>query len=96
MAASLTVRAMGPAVSKCRFFGMMPARLTSRTRNPLTFTWQSVVRAGVPFVKRSLFLANPDRIELRGWREFIREQAPGFDVGVVDRDVLRLTGRAAP
>jgi len=75
---------------------LLPAALTGRTRNPLTFTWQTVVTGGVPFVKRSLFLANPDRIDMRGWREFVLEHAPGFDVGVVDRDVLRLTGRGAP
>jgi lipopolysaccharide biosynthesis protein len=75
---------------------LVPASRTSRSRNPLTFTWQAVLEAGVPFLKRSLFLANPDRIDLRGWREVVGRHAPDFDLGIVDRDVLRLTGRAAP
>ena len=75
---------------------LVPARRISTSRNPLTFTWQAVLMAGVPFVKRSLFLANHDRVDLCGWREVVGRHAPDFDLGVVDRDLLRLTGNAAP
>jgi lipopolysaccharide biosynthesis protein len=75
---------------------LLSADRTSRTRNPLTFTWKTVIRGGVPFVKRSLFLANPDRVDMRGWRDFVHEQTPGFDSGIVERDVRRLTNGAAP
>jgi O-antigen biosynthesis protein len=70
-------------------------RMLRTRRNPLTFTWREVVLAGVPFVKRSLFLDNYDRVDLTGWQEFLAEHAPGFDVGIVERDVARLTDGAA-
>jgi lipopolysaccharide biosynthesis protein len=66
------------------------ARTLGTRRNPLTFTWREVLLADVPFVKRSLFFDNFDRIDLTGWREFLVENAPGFDVGIIDRDVARL------
>jgi lipopolysaccharide biosynthesis protein len=75
---------------------LLPSNLTSCDRNPLTFTWRRVVAYGVPLIKRSLFLANPDRIEMKGWKEFIAEHASGFDPDVIDRDVYRLTGVHAP
>lgn len=61
-------------------------------RNPLTFTWREVVQAGVPFVKRSLFFDNYDRVDLSGWREFLADHARGFDVGIIERDIVRLSG----
>jgi lipopolysaccharide biosynthesis protein len=63
-------------------------------RNPLTFTWREVLQAGVPFVKRSLFFDNYDRVDLTGWREFLADHAPGFDAGIIERDVARLTDGA--
>ena len=70
------------------------ARTLGTRRNPLTFTWREVVSAGVPFVKRSLFFDNYDRVDLTGWRDFLAGSAPGFDCGIVDRDVERLGGGA--
>jgi hypothetical protein len=32
-------------------------------------------------------------VDLGGWREVLRREAPDFDTGVIDRDVHRLTGR---
>jgi lipopolysaccharide biosynthesis protein len=87
-ARDLTVDGREPGV-------LVPAEGTSLARNPLTFTWRRVVLQGVPFVKRSLFVSNPDRVDMRGWREFLAENAPEFDCGVIDRDVRRLTGAEA-
>jgi len=70
---------------------MVTAREVRTNRNPLTFRWREVILAGVPFVKRSLFFDNYDRIDMTGWREFVAEVAPSFDLGVIDRDVARLT-----
>ena len=68
------------------------ARTLGTRRNPLTFTWREVVLAGVPFVKRSLFFDNYDQVDLGGWEDFLAEHAPGFDVGIVERDLVRLRG----
>lgn len=68
------------------------ARTLGSRRNPLTFTWREVLSAGVPFVKRSLFFDNYDRVDLTGWRDFLASSAPGFDCGIIDRDVERLGG----
>jgi hypothetical protein len=74
---------------------LVDSRELRTRRNPMTFTWREVIRRGVPYLKRSLFLANPDRVDMRGWREFLAEVTPGFDVGVVERDLRRM-GREPP
>jgi lipopolysaccharide biosynthesis protein len=70
------------------------ARTLGTRRNPLTFTWRQLVLAGVPFVKRSLFFDNYDQVDMDGWKDFLAEHAPGFDVGMVERDLVRLRGGA--
>lgn len=53
-------------------------------RNPLFFAWRELVRDWhMPFFKRSLLGANYDRIDMTGWREFVHEQAPAFDLGLI-------------
>ena len=60
-------------------------------RNPLFFAWRGLVAEhGLPFIKRSLFLDNHDRIDMSGWRDFLAHAAPAFDVGVIERDLVRL------
>ena len=34
----------------------------------------------MPFVKRSLFGPNYDRIDMSGWEQLIRQVAPDFDL----------------
>jgi lipopolysaccharide biosynthesis protein len=84
------------AVPPLRAATLVTARRVGARGNPLTFTWRDVVRSGVPLVKRSLFFANHDHVDLTGWRDDLAALAPGFDPGVIERDVLRLTGSAAP
>jgi lipopolysaccharide biosynthesis protein len=72
---------------------LVTSREMATPRNPLTFTWRRLLDLGVPLVKRSLFLANPDHVDMRGWQDELARRYPAFDTGVVERDALRLTGR---
>jgi lipopolysaccharide biosynthesis protein len=55
-------------------------------RNPLFFAWRELIRDwGMPFFKRSLLGPNYDRIDMSSWRQFVQEQAPEFDVGMIGR-----------
>lgn len=57
-------------------------------RNPLFFAWRELIaNCGVPFVKRSLFTHNYDRVDMTGWRGFLSEAAPDFDVDLILRDL---------
>ena len=60
-------------------------------RNPLTFGWADLLNRGFPFVKKSLFLQNYDRIEMRGWQKVVNEIAPDFDVELIERDIWERT-----
>jgi lipopolysaccharide biosynthesis protein len=54
-------------------------------RNPLFFAWRELIRDWqMPFFKRSLLLANYDRIDMTGWEQFLAEAAPGFDLSLVE------------
>lgn len=62
--------------------------------NPLTLHWRDLLAAGFPFVKRSLFLANYDDVDLTGWRSVI---GPGGPLTPDDIEAdLRRRGAAAP
>ena len=53
-------------------------------RNPLFFAWRELIRDwDMPFFKRSLLGSNYDRIDMTGWREFVNDQSPGFDLGLI-------------
>lgn len=53
-------------------------------RNPLFFAWRELIRDWrMPFFKRSLLGPNYDQIDMSGWPDFVHEQAPGFDLGMV-------------
>ena len=53
-------------------------------RNPLFFAWRELIRDWqMPFVKRSLFDQNYDRIDMTGWQDFLTQHAPGFDQSVI-------------
>lgn len=55
-------------------------------RNELTFFWVDLIRAGLPFVKKSLFKHNYDDIDLSNWKETLEELAPRFDVSLIESD----------
>jgi lipopolysaccharide biosynthesis protein len=59
----------------------------SQRRNPLTFGWIDLLNRGFPFIKKSLFLQNYDRIAMRGWQKVINEISPDFDVELIERDI---------
>jgi hypothetical protein len=59
-------------------------------RNPSSTSWHELVRIGMPFVKKSLFGPNYDRIDLTGWGLQLQDAAPSFDVGLVESDLRRL------
>ncbi|MEI2619935.1 MAG: rhamnan synthesis F family protein [Candidatus Nanopelagicales bacterium] len=53
-------------------------------RNPLFFAWRELISDWhMPFFKRSLLGPNYDRIDMHGWRDFIHDQAPSFDLELV-------------
>ena len=54
------------------------------TRNPLFFAWRELIRDWqMPFVKRSLFGPNYDRIDMTGWQSFLAEYCPSFDQSLI-------------
>lgn len=55
-------------------------------RNPLFFAWKELIRDfGVPFFKRSLLGPNYDRIDMTGWRDFVVDQAPRFNLDAIEQ-----------
>jgi hypothetical protein len=59
--------------------------------NPLFFAWRELISEfGMPFVKRSLFLQNYDRIDMTGSREFLAANADGFDVSMISGGISEL------
>ena len=63
--------------------------------NPLFFGWRELIEEfGMPFVKRSLFLQNYDRVDMTGSREFIAANADGFDVSMIAPSSARPPGRS--
>ncbi len=58
-------------------------------RNELTFYWVDLVKSGLPYVKKSLFRANLDNINLGDWREKLLVLAPRYDPTLIEMDVKR-------
>lgn len=53
-------------------------------RRPSTFCWRELIADyGVPFLKRSLFGINHDRIDMTGWQDFLRRTAPDYDLNLI-------------
>lgn len=70
----------GPAVA------YVPVEQHGCAGNPLFFAWRELIRDyDMPFVKRSLFGPNYDRIDMTGWQEFLNSVAPGFDQGIIQQ-----------
>lgn len=56
-------------------------------RNPLFFAWRELIRDwGLPFLKRSLLTHNYDHVDMTGWREFLADAVPGFDLSITEPD----------
>lgn len=70
---------------------LVPAR-RGRT-NPSSFGWADLVGQGIPFVKKSLFGPNYDRVDMGDWRTELERLAPEFDPGLIERD-LAFTARS--
>lgn len=60
-----------------------------RTINPLTRHWLGLLRAGFPFVKKSLFIQNYDKVDLGEWEEELRSIAEDDVVEMIRKDVVR-------
>ena len=56
-------------------------------RNPLTFLWRDLVLNGFPFIKKSLFTHNYDKIDTTGWEEFLASECPDFDTTLICNDL---------
>ena len=56
-------------------------------RNPLTFLWRDLVLNGFPFIKKSLFTHNYDKIDTTGWEEFLASECPDFDTKLICNDL---------
>lgn len=72
--------------------GMLFPASTSATVNPVTFGWEALVAEGMPFVKKSLFGANYDRVDMSDWRTSLRRVAPDFDQDLIGRELQTGSG----
>lgn len=69
---------------------LVPASVHGCARNPLTQSWRTLIAEfGLPFVKKSLFDQNYDRIDMRGAVEFLRDVADDFDVDCIEPEIAR-------
>ena len=70
--------------SRARPYPTFGSRTMGATRNPLFFAWRELIRDWqMPFVKRSLFGPNYDRIDMTGWQAFLAEYCPSFDQSLI-------------
>lgn len=53
-------------------------------RNPLTFRWFELMQQGMPFVKKSIFKQNYDRIELHEWKKNLETINSDFPLHLIE------------
>jgi lipopolysaccharide biosynthesis protein len=56
-------------------------------RNPLTFRWFELVEEGMPFVKKSLFKQNYDRIDLHEWKRNLETINSDFPLSYIEKHI---------
>jgi len=57
-------------------------------RAEFTFFWDDLIRSGLPYVKKSLFKQNYDKIDLKHWKEQLSSIVPSYDVSLIERDAF--------
>lgn len=56
-------------------------------RNPMTFYWRDLVSLGFPFVKKSLFVQNYERVEVDDWVEFVENYTSKEKIDAIALDI---------
>jgi lipopolysaccharide biosynthesis protein len=54
-------------------------------RNPLTFLWLDLLQEGMPFLKKSIFKQNYDRIDISQWRKDIESVNSDFPLDLIEK-----------
>jgi lipopolysaccharide biosynthesis protein len=56
-------------------------------RNPMTFYWRDLISQGFPFIKKSLFLQNYEKVEVSDWVEFVENYTSKERIDAIALDI---------
>ena len=57
-------------------------------RNPMTFHWKDLIASDFPFMKKSLFVQNYEKIDVSDWIDLVKERISPESVKAISNDIM--------